>query len=118
MPIEWKKEGNACERCRKQNTEVGKMTHFKKYDLDELICQDCIEKIEQFHNAKCSNCGKTTTQDDLVWHEHREICSECGLKIRTKQKKSEKRKKAFTSRKEFWIGIAVAVIAIIVGVLT
>ena len=29
MPIEVKREGNACEKCKKLDTEVGKIAHYK-----------------------------------------------------------------------------------------
>jgi hypothetical protein len=34
MSIESKKEGNACERCQKSDSDVGKITHYKNHELD------------------------------------------------------------------------------------
>jgi len=59
MPIEFKREGNACEKCKKLVTEVGKVTHFTKHGDDLLLCIECLKKREKPYTEKCPVCKKT-----------------------------------------------------------
>ena len=58
MPIEFKKEGNACERCKKQDTEVGKITHYTKHGANLLLCPKCFEDRERPYTEKCPKCKR------------------------------------------------------------
>ena len=42
-----KEEANECERCKKLNTDVGKMSDFKIYGMHLLLCENCIKEIEK-----------------------------------------------------------------------
>ena len=62
MGIEFVKEGNVCERCKLQAGENNhKLEHFKKYDIDELLCRDCREQIENNFIKECPECKKEIT---------------------------------------------------------
>ena len=58
MPIEHKRVGNACERCKKLDTEVGKITHYTKDGADLLLCPKCLEQREKHYTEKCPKCKK------------------------------------------------------------
>ena len=60
MPIEFKREGNACEKCKKLDTEVGKITHYKSpHDgYEGLLCSECIKRREKPYTEKCPRCKR------------------------------------------------------------
>ena len=60
MPIEFKQEGNACEKCKKLDTEVGKITHYKDpHDRYEgLLCSECIKRREKPYKEICPKCKR------------------------------------------------------------
>jgi hypothetical protein len=86
MSNEFKKEGNACERCHKLETDVGEMTQYKKHELDKLLCQNCIKEIEDYYALKCSKCGKPAhLRGNLIEYENDKICTICMDEIRMKE---------------------------------
>ena len=58
MPIEFKKEGNTCERCKKLETEVGKITHYTEHGDDLLLCPKCLEFRERPYTEICPKCKR------------------------------------------------------------
>jgi len=60
MPIEFKKEGNACEKCKKLDTEVGPITYYT--DLHDgykgLLCSECIKRREKPYTEICPKCNR------------------------------------------------------------
>jgi len=60
MPIEFKKEGNACERCNKLDTEVGPITYYTDpHDgYKGLLCSECIKRREKPYTEICPKCKK------------------------------------------------------------
>jgi len=58
MPIEFKREGNVCEKCKKLDTEVGKITHYIKHGADLLLCPKCLEFRERSYIEKCPKCKR------------------------------------------------------------
>ena len=58
MPIEVKREGNACEKCKKLDTEVGKITHYTKHGADLLLCPKCLEFRERTYTEICPKCKR------------------------------------------------------------
>lgn len=58
MPIEHKREGNQCERCKKLQTEVGKITHYTKHGADLLLCPKCLKFREKTYTEKCPKCKR------------------------------------------------------------
>jgi len=58
LPIEFKKEGNACERCNKLDIEVGKIIHYTKHGDDLLLCPKCLEARERPYTEICPKCKR------------------------------------------------------------
>ena len=60
MPIEFKREGNACEKCKKSNTEVGPITDYTNpYDgYRGLLCSKCIKRQEKSYTEICPVCKR------------------------------------------------------------
>ncbi|QLH07667.1 hypothetical protein [Nitrosopumilus ureiphilus] len=58
MPIEFKRESNACEKCKKLDTEVGKITHYTKHGTNLLLCAECIKKREKPYTEICPKCKR------------------------------------------------------------
>ena len=61
MKNEWnrkKREGNACEKCEKLDTEVGKITHYTKHGSDFLLCSECLNKREKPYTEICPKCKR------------------------------------------------------------
>ena len=86
MGNEFKKEGNACERCHKLETDVGEMIQYKKHELDKSLCQNCIKEIEDYYSLKCSKCGKPAhLRGNLIEYENDKICTICMDEIRMKE---------------------------------
>ncbi len=86
MDIEIKKEGNACERCKKLDADVSKMTHYKNHELDELLCQDCIKEIEDYYSVTCAKCGKPAhLRGNLIEYENEKICTVCMDEIKMQE---------------------------------
>jgi len=58
MPVEQKREGNVCEKCKKSNTEVGPITEYKDphSTYKGLLCSDCIEMREKPYTERCPVC--------------------------------------------------------------
>ena len=86
MCMEFKREGNACERCHKLEMDVGKITQYENYELDKLLCQDCIKEIEDYYALKCSKCGKPAhMRGNLIEFENKKICTICMDEINMKK---------------------------------
>ena len=86
MSNEFKKEDNACERCHKLETDGGKITRYKKHELDKSLCQNCIKEIEDYYSLKCSKCGKPAhLRGNLIEYENDKICTICMDEIRIKE---------------------------------
>jgi hypothetical protein len=58
LPIEYKRSGDTCEKCKKPNTEVGKITHYTKHGDDLLLCAECIKKHEKPYTEICPKCKR------------------------------------------------------------
>jgi len=58
MPIEFKRKGNACEKCKKLDTEVGKITHYTEHGADLLLCADCLKRREKPYKEICPICKR------------------------------------------------------------
>ena len=92
MPIE--KEGNACERCHKLDTDVGKMNHYKEHNIDELLCQNCIKEIEDYYALTCSKCNKPAhMRGNLIEYKNEKICTVCMDEIKMDQITKEEAEK-------------------------
>jgi len=80
MGVEYVKEGNACERCKvPSGVNNQKLEHFKKYDIDELLCRDCREKVEREFVKECPKCKKAISGSDLrIGNYHGEDFKECS----------------------------------------
>jgi len=56
--LKFKREGNQCEKCKKLDTEVGKITHYTKHGDDLLLCPKCLEFRERPYIEKCPKCNR------------------------------------------------------------
>ena len=122
MGVVFKKEGNACERCHKLDTDVGKMAHYKNHELDELLCQDCIKEIDDYYSLKCSKCGKPAhLRGNLIEYENEKICTICmdeiNMKKIIKEEQKQERKNFMKSNWAKWITFGLTVTGIIVALL-
>ena len=122
MSIEFKREGNACERCKKQDIEAGKITHYTKHGADLLLCPKCLEDKERTYTEKCPKCKR-------VAHEHggmsaygdepplEEMCLECVQKKEARDAKKLKIKNFMKDHWKYWITISLTITGIIVALL-
>jgi len=58
LGIVHKRKGDACEKCKKQNTEVGEITHYTGHGADLLLCPTCLKKREKTYTEKCPKCKR------------------------------------------------------------
>ena len=58
MPIEVKREGHTCEKCKKSDTEVGKIIHYTKHGDDLLLCPKCLKFRERPYTEICPKCKR------------------------------------------------------------
>ena len=77
---------NVCERCKKLDTDVGKLTHYKNHELNKLLCQNCITEIDDYYSLRCSKCNKPAhLRGNLIEHKNEKICTVCMDKIQTEE---------------------------------
>lgn len=127
MPIEYKKEGDTCEKCHKQNTEVGKITYYTDtHDgYKGLLCSECIKKREKSYTEKCPKCKKLAYEHrgmsfyGTYPEDYEDMCVECVEKKEKRVAKQNARKlkikNFFKKNWKFWIGTTISIIAILVG---
>jgi len=53
------REGNQCERCKKDVSQVGPTDYFEEYDL--VLCEKCAEETIKEKNLKCPKCKKVVS---------------------------------------------------------
>ena len=127
MGIEIVKDGNVCERCKLQAGENNhKLEHFKKYDINELLCRDCREQIENDFIKECPDCKKEITWQNRL-HQYKiatkkfpygedfKHCRNCKLKQMEKISTRRKRQNFIVSNWKFWTTITITVIFGVVG---
>ena len=123
MSIEFKREGNACERCKKQDTEVGKITHYTKHDADLLLCPKCLEDQERPYTEKCPKCKRVAYEHGgmsfygTVPYDYEDMCVECVQKKEARDAKKLKIKNFMKKHWKFWISISIPIVGIIVALL-
>lgn len=124
MPIEYKREGNACDKCHKQNTEVGKMTDYTDpHDgYKALLCSECIKKREKPYTEKCPKCKKLAYKHGGMSFygeppNDEKMCLECAEK---KEKKNDttnamklKIKNFAKDHWQYWITLTIAILGLI-----
>ena len=114
LGIKFKREGNQCERCKKDVSEVGKLTFYTEYDF--LCCDKCIKEITKEKNLQCSKCKKVVGLKGLTEHHGKQLCYNCMENVKNKEVQTEKRK-SFLKKNWFkWIMIGFATIALLVAV--
>ena len=78
MGIEFVEEGNQCVKCKKLDSEVGKIIHYTdSHDgFTGLLCSECIDRREKPYTVICPKCkklaydhGGLTYYDDSDIHE-------------------------------------------------
>jgi len=107
------REGNQCERCKKDTSEVGKMEFYEEHDL--WCCDKCIKETVKEKNLKCYKCKKVVGIENMTEHNNESMCYNCKEKDVTKRKKTKERIKFFRKYWYVWFG---ALIAIIIAILT
>ena len=77
---------NVCERCKKLDTDVGKLIPYKKHELDKLLCQNCIKEIDDYYSLRCSKCDKPAHfRGKLIEYQNEKICTICMGEIKLKE---------------------------------
>jgi len=117
LPITFSREGNACDRCGKLDTEVGKMTNYKKYGENLLLCANCIEKTDEEKTLKCPRCKKVVGTVGMTEYNTEPMCYECKEIVKKKYLTKEERKQFFKSSWKFWITISLAIIGLAIAFL-
>ena len=116
MPIEFKKEGNACERCKKLDTEVGRMEHYQNYGIDKLLCKICIDELERYYADRCSDCERTLDEvGEFTQYEDKMLCTECYNKSIKKRENKIKRKKFLFNNWKFWISTGLVITGLVIA---
>jgi len=125
MPIEFKREGNACEKCKKQDTEVGNITHYTKHGDNLLLCSECLKKREKPYTEICPKCKRVAYEHGgmSAYGEEppfEDMCVECVEKKEAKEAKRNSIKltiKNFAKDHwKFWIMLTIAIIGLITGI--
>ena len=126
MPIEFKKEGNACERCKKLDTEVGPITYYTDpHDgYNGLLCSECIKRREKPYTEICPQCkrvayehgGMSSYGDELPFED---MCLECVEKKEARVTKMNARKlkiKNFAKDHwKFWISTGLIITGLVIA---
>jgi len=126
LPIEFKRSGDTCDRCHKQNTEVGKMTDYTDpHDgYKALLCSECIKKREKPYTEICPKCKRLAYEHGGMsfYGEIPDVEGMCLECVEEKEKKESKRKARKLTIKnfirdhwQFWIGTIISIVAIILG---
>jgi len=114
LGIERRREGNQCERCKKDISEVGKLDFHTEYDL--LCCEKCFEETTKEKNLKCPRCRKVVGLDGLTEHRGKQMCYQCVEDAKRNEVKTKERK-SFLKKNWFkWIMIGLAITTILVAV--
>ncbi len=122
MGVEFVKEGNVCNRCKiHAGVNNQKLEHFKKYDIDELLCRDCREKVEREFVKECPKCKKAISGSDLrIGNYHGEDfkeCSDCYNKRVDVRVTKLQRKNFIKSNLKFTIATIISIIGLGLGYL-
>jgi len=113
----YKKEGNACDKCGKFNTDVGPMTHYQKHGYNDLLCKNCIAKIEEQVNKKCPVCNKVVGLDAMTEYEGKRMCQICAKEAMGKKIKSKVWKNWVRENILKLIGIGIGAITAVIAYL-
>lgn len=126
MPIEFKKEGNACEKCKKLDTEVGPITYYTDpYDgYKGLLCSECVKRREKPYTEICPKCKRLAYKHGGMSfygespEDFEDMCVECVEKKEVREAKRNTIKltiKNFAKDHwKFWITISISIVSIIV----
>ena len=126
LPIEFKREGDTCEKCHKSNTEVGQITYYKDpHDgYKGLLCSECIKKREKSYTEICPKCKRLAYEHAGMSYygeppDGKEMCLECIEKKEEKESRKSARRltiKNFAKDHwKFWITVTLSIVAILVG---
>lgn len=124
MPVEVKREGHNCEKCKKSDTEVGKITHYTKHGDDLLLCPKCLEFRERPYTEKCPKCKRVAYEHGGmsaygIGPSFENMCLECVEKREARDAKIIAIKSTIKNfakgHWKFWITISISIIAIIIG---
>ena len=122
LGFKFKREGNLCERCKKEAAEVGKMAFYEEYDL--WCCDKCIKETIDEKNLKCPKCKRVAYEHGGMSGYGDEppfefMCLECVEKKEAREAKRNAIKltiKNFAKDHwKFWIMLVVGIIAIVVS---
>ena len=126
MPIEFKKEGNACERCKKLDTEVGPITYYTDpHDgYTGLLCSECIKRREKPYIEICPKCKRVAYEHggmSAYGHEppFEDMCVECVEKreIRDAKKNAIKStiKNFLMNNWKYWISTGLIITGLVIA---
>jgi len=115
-----KRKGNACEKCKKLDTEVGEITHYTGHSADLLLCAKCLKKREEPYTEICPKCkenaydngGMTVGDSDEPPFE--EMCMKCYEKDAKRKEQLRKTKKIVKTNWYRLVVIGLSITAIIV----
>ena len=125
LPVDIKRTGDRCEKCRRLRSVVGQITDYTDpHDgYRALLCSDCIQFHEKPYKSICPKCkrlahkhGGMSFYGEPSYH-HEVMCFECVKKKEKKVKKQNTKKLKIKNllRKnwKFWIMLTVAVIILL-----
>ena len=130
MPIEFKREGDTCDKCNKSNSEVGAMTDYTSpHDgYKGLLCSECIKKREKPYTEICPKCKKLAYKHGGMSfygespENFEDMCVECVMK---KEEKESKRKARKLRIKNFvkdhwnvWLIATIGILSLIIALLS
>jgi len=123
--MEFKREGNACEKCEKLQTEVGKITHYTEHGDDLLLCAECLKKRKKPYTDKCPKCKRLAYKHGGMSfygkppYDDEEMCLECVEEKEARDAKRNARKSTIKNfakdHWKFWISISISIIAVVLA---
>jgi len=122
-----KKEGNACEKCKKLDTEVGPITYYTDpHDgYKGLLCSECIKRREKPYTEICPKCNRVAYEHGGMSfygeppYDHEAMCLECVEKKEAREVKRNAIKltiKNFAKDHwKFWIGTGLIITGLVIA---
>ena len=127
MPIEFKEEGNACEKCKKLDTEVGPITYYTSpHDgYKGLLCSECIKRREKPYTEICPKCNRVAYEHGGMSfygeppYDHEDMCLECVEKKETRDAKTAAIKSTIKNfvkdHWKFWISTGLIITGLVIA---
>ena len=110
MGIESVREGNQCERCKRDASNVGELTFYKEDDI--LCCKECHDKVTEENNQRCDECHSVMGKKVRVTRFHKVLCQSCVEKTTKKKIETDKQKSFIKTAWFKWIMVAFAIMGL------